>query len=59
MLRVERYESEAWVQKGVDLYDTNERNKDSAINRAGIAVNHGKSVKYVLWDDTEIGCTGT
>ncbi|MBU1067110.1 hypothetical protein KKE60_04955, partial [Patescibacteria group bacterium] len=51
-LRLERWDGAAWVSEG-DAYDTNNRNKGSAINRVGLAY-WGASGYSVYYDDTEI-----
>lgn len=53
VLRCEYFDGAAWIQAGIDLYDTNERNKGSATNRCGVG--HYYASDYGVWlDDTEI-----
>ncbi len=48
-----KWVASAWVQQGTTLYDTNNRWKDSAINRAGFGCAARSGYLY-WWDDTEI-----
>ena len=55
--RFEYWNGSAWVQVGSDAYDTNQRGKGSATNRAGIGT---VSQSVASWFDlTEIWCTGS
>lgn len=58
VLRIERFVSSAWTQIDSDAYDTNERNKGSAINRVGVGIG-GAYIWWVRFDDTEIWCPGS
>jgi hypothetical protein len=55
VLRLEQWDGAAWVQVGDDLYDTNQRNKGSAINRPGVGALTGTAATILAWhDDTEL-----
>ena len=53
VFRLEYWDGAAWVKGGADLYDTNERNKGSSVNRVGVC-NYGALGSPVWFDDTEI-----
>ncbi|MBA7714733.1 hypothetical protein ES703_123765 [subsurface metagenome] len=58
--RVERLGDAGWAAIGDDAYDTNERNKGSAINRVGVGYSWAiQAFLPALFDDTEIWCTGS
>lgn len=54
VLRLDFWDGASWIQQGVDLYDTNRRNWNSARNRPGVGMKRGAGSYKVWFDDTYI-----